>query len=519
VANVVSRPVLRSWEIPFLGRAGAPVERQLPLSDLRVSVRGDRVVLRSVRLDREVVPRLTSAHMAGPHSAAAYRFLKSVEYQDSAAQSGWSWGVLEDAEYLPRVRAGRLVLALAEWRLRGGRLRPLAEAKTVVARLQAARRLREELQLPRFVLQVEGDNVLPLDLDNPLCIEALAHGVGVKPLTLREMFPGPDALCAAGPEGRFVHEFVVPFLRERAPSPPPRRVRPVVELPRVLPPGSEWLYAKIYCGGTVADRLLVERLGPWLKEAEATGEIDRWFFLRYRDPEAHLRLRVHGTPERLLASVLPALLERLRGEVAERAAWRVQLDTYVREVERYGGPEGMLLSERLFHADSAAALELVGRFQHEEGADARWRLALAGCHLLLEDLEVPLPERVAFLDLACEGLEREHGAGAYTEAALGKRYRVERPALEALLAGTGPLVEALAPLWARSARSRPVIAELRTLERDGKLGVGWGELAASYVHMHVNRLIRSAPRAHELVLYDFLRRLYRSRISRSTAGR
>lgn len=34
-------------------------------------------------------------------------------------------------------------------------------------------------------------------------------------------------------------------------------------------------------------------------------------------------------------------------------------------------------------------------------------------------------------------------------------------------------------------------------------------------HMHVNRLVRSAQRAHELVLYDFLARLYAAQSARS----
>ena len=36
--------------------------------------------------------------------------------------------------------------------------------------------------------------------------------------------------------------------------------------------------------------------------------------------------------------------------------WRVQLDTYEREMERYGGEAGIGLAERVFHADSYAEL-------------------------------------------------------------------------------------------------------------------------------------------------------------------
>lgn len=43
-------------------------------------------------------------------------------------------------------------------------------------------------------------------------------------------------------------------------------------------------------------------------------------------------------------------------------------------------------------------------------------------------------------------------------------------------------------------------------------------LAGSYIHMHANRLLRSAARAQELVLYDFLCRLYESQAARRDRG-
>ena len=45
-------------------------------------------------------------------------------------------------------------------------------------------------------------------------------------------------------------------------------------------------------------------------------------------------------------------------------------------MERYGGPEGMQLAEQLFHADSEAVAGDRRALDGDEGADARWRLAL-----------------------------------------------------------------------------------------------------------------------------------------------
>jgi thiopeptide-type bacteriocin biosynthesis protein len=70
----------------------------------------------------------------------------------------------------------------------------------------------------------------------------------------------------------------------------------------------------------------------------------------------------------------------------------------------------------------------------------------------------------------------------------------------------------------RSERIAPLVDELTSLNGAGRLSVPLSELAASHVHMHVNRLLRSAHRAHELVIYDFLARLYRSRAERDARG-
>ena len=89
--------------------------------------------------------------------------------------------------------------------------------------------------------------------------------------------------------------------------------------------------------------------------------------------------------------------------------------------------------------------------------------------------------------------------------------------MEALLAGQAPtpaLRQGLAALHRRSERLAPVAAELRARSRSGRLTLPLGEFARNVAHMHAGRILRSGLRAQELVLYDFLERLYRSRHAR-----
>ncbi|HEV7519039.1 MAG TPA: thiopeptide-type bacteriocin biosynthesis protein, partial [Thermoanaerobaculia bacterium] len=342
-----------------------------------------------------------------------------------------------------------------------------------------------------------------------------------------EFFPGPDQLCARGPEGRFVHELIVPLVqvprvKEEAPPggarPAGRSAPPIPASPRSFPPGSEWLYVKLYTGSSTADRVLRELIAPVVEEALGQGAADGWFFIRYGDPQWHVRVRFHGAPATLCGRILPALSGTAAEWLGDGRLWKLQLDTYEREVERYGGPEGIVLAERLFEADSRAVLEIVQSLEGDEGADARWRLALLGTDLLLADLGLDAGGKIAVLARLRESYLREFGGSKDLRVQLDQKFRAERRSLETLLdlrqAEESPLSPGIAALRERGERSAPALAELRRLETEGRLTVPIPDLAFSFVHMHVNRMIRSAARAHELVIYDLLGRLHESQAAR-----
>lgn len=521
IGNVLLRPVLREYEIPFLGRSGAPEERLLPIDDLLVSIRFGRVVLRSARLDTEVVPRLTTAHnFASARNLGAYRFLCTLQGQGVASGLGFSWGALEGAPYLPRLVSGRLVLSLARWNLTAAQLKPVLAGQGA-ARYQALQALRQAVGLPRHCAVVDGDNVLPLDLDNVLSVETAVQLFKERPaVTLTECLHGEDHLCAAGPEGRFVHDLVVPFLRRAPaavpPAPPPRSRAAEAPMPRRFLPGTEWLFVKIYAGTAALDQVLREAAGPVVRRALGSAAAQGWFFIRYSDPDWHLRLRLRGDPRRLLGETLPDLHEALGPLLADGRVWRLSVDSYEREVERYGGPTGMALSEALFQADSEATLAIVDTLSGDEGAEARWRLCLRGMDRLLADLGLDLAGRHQVVQGARASFGREHGfdRDPTLERQIGERFRRERVGLEGLLsaapAAEHPLGPGLLALAERSERLLPIAAALR----QAPLTVPLAALAGSYLHMHANRLLRSAARAQELVLYDFLTRLYSSQIAR-----
>jgi lantibiotic biosynthesis protein len=357
----------------------------------------------------------------------------------------------------------------------------------------------------------------------------LAHEVcGRTYAVLVEMVPGPDELCASGPEGAFTHQVIIPFVRnpqlEPEPRPEPVRQEPVpaqagnaVPCARRFPPGSEWLYVKLFTGTATADQVL-RRIASVLTWALTSGGADQWFFLRYGDPDWHLRLRIHGAPNRLLHETLP-LLTRVTAPLLDTGElWRLQLDTYEREVERYGGETGIRLAERVFHADSDAVLAAVRDLTGDAGAELRWRVALRGVDLLFDDLGLTLEQKRAIAAAARRGYGREFGADGAFQQEVSHRYRRERAAVEALLdperEPPAELAASIRALHQRSAALAWPARELRAAARTGRLTVSLPELALSLAHMHVNRMLRSAQRAQELVIYEMLGRAYSSQAAR-----
>jgi thiopeptide-type bacteriocin biosynthesis protein len=510
--NVSARPVLRRWEIPCLGRSGAVPECQLPLADLLVSVDGGRVVLHSRSRGRRVVPRLTSAHNYANRGVAVYRFLCAVQDQD-AMGGGDFWGPLASAPALPRVRHGRAILALARWRLRAELLGPKRDTAADHASVQAWRRT---WGVPRFVAQTDFGGQLPVDLENALSVDALVDDLRSRELTLVEMFPPPDQLMVRGPEGAFTHEMVIPF--ERPPDAGRGASRSRVDgsdIVRMVPPGNDWVYARIYTGETIADGVLLETVAPLAARLIASDVAHQWFFLRYRDTAFHLRVRFRGAAGRLQSEGLPAIHAALDELVAGGQAWRIEFGTYHREAERYGGPAAMDHIERLFHADSDAVVNLLEQLEPgEAGLVERWQIGLAGVDRLLRDLGMDLRDRLGMIRRHRDGLVRTLGFGPATMGKAGDRFRKERDTLAALLAagpgGEHPLEPGLVTLAERSARWEEPVRALHQLEREGRLVIPIAEIAGSLVHMYLNRLLRGNNTAQELVISDFLLRLYQA---------
>lgn len=532
IGNVLCRPVLRDYEIPYMGRSGAPPDRQLPVNDLLVGIDGTSIVLYSRRLGRRVIPRVTTAHgFMYLQSPSIYRLLCWMQQQSGASFPSFSWGPLAALNHLPRVSVGRVILCLARWTLSVAEVGAIGKDEGS-ARFLAVQELRRRRNLPRWVVLRERDNSLPVDLENALSVDAFVHVLKrVGQATLLEMYPMPDKLCVSGPEGRFYHELHIPFTRkprkESASSAKTEAAQNSVTFvsrasvpreTRILPPGSEWLYIKLYGGRVVLDEILTTAVRTLVRSAISSGSAIRWFFIRYADPHDHLRIRFNGTPARIARELLPQVFDSFNPLLASGKLFRIEFDTYEREIERYGGVEGMLAAEDIFFADSEAVLDILGETAGDQGVDIRWRIGLMSIDQLLTDFGLADEAKRTAMEFLRNAYQKEFTIDAAGKKLLSAMFRAERKKMESLF-GDSSEEEWQFAKRALARRSNGMVGSFRRLQAlaaEGKLGTDVFSLAGSFSHMHINRLIRSSQRAHELVLYDFLYQIYDGRIAKRT---
>jgi hypothetical protein len=116
--------------------------------------------------------------------------------------------------------------------------------------------------------------------------------------------------------GHALVEFVVPLVRQAVhtvgapPSIPPSSAsayRPPADavLARMRPPGTDWLFVKLYVESERAEALLAGTVRQFCNAQLNAGRCASWFFIRYSDPDPHLGIRLRGDPNRLTQDLLP----------------------------------------------------------------------------------------------------------------------------------------------------------------------------------------------------------------------
>ncbi|MCD7938417.1 MAG: thiopeptide-type bacteriocin biosynthesis protein [Tannerellaceae bacterium] len=281
-------------------------------------------------------------------------------------------------------------------------------------------------------------------------------------------------------------------------------------------PGSEWLYIKLYTGHKTADKILSKEIAAVLREFRKRDIVEKWFFIRYSDPGFHLRIRFHLKKKEYTGEALSLLYSKLNRLVEERSIWKIQVDTYDRELERYGHTL-IQEAEAFFYADSTCILSLIRKPDVLQNEEYRWMISLKLIDALFDDYGIDLLQRSRLMEQMSAAYKQEFGFNTYNSKQFNVKYREKKKLVEQVLKGQGEtdFTTLFSPIRKRSRILRPIVKDLKKKLPQEKAVVSLESLIGSYLHMTLNRLFRSKNRKHELVIYDFMRRYYASELART----
>jgi thiopeptide-type bacteriocin biosynthesis protein len=515
VGNVLLRPVLRNYEIPYVGKSGIASSNQIPVKDILISIRNNEIILRSLKHNKRVMPRLTTAHNFKNMALPLYRFLGDLQYQNLSYTGFWEWGILSALPQLPRVAYKNLIIEKAKWRIENKEIKDLPKNREEY--LSYFRKLTNKLKIPQRVSYVEGDNKLYINFEHVAGIDLFLYYIKrYGAITVEEFLFNEDNCIVKDINGApFTNEFIIPLYRKNEIKEQPLN-NPSNEnaVKRKFSPHSEWLYFKIYCGPTIAEKLLKNELLLFVEEGLDTNLFEKFFFLRYKDDSWHIRIRFFNSDANKQPAVQQKLMQLLQPLLDANLIEKIALDTYVRELERYGD-DIIEESEDLFYTDSLAVLRFINLLEGEDLEKYRLFFAVRSIDNLLDDFKLSIVEKKQLLKIIASAFLKEFGGHSSLEKLLNDKYRIQQKELFSHMNSKfdieNEIEEAVDVFKKRSAMNKPVVEIL--LRKIGNDTLKRDNILRSYIHMFVNRLFVNHQRKYELAVGHFLERYYTSQFA------
>jgi thiopeptide-type bacteriocin biosynthesis protein len=524
--NVLMRPVFRNYEIPYLSKSVLPKNQQITLDDLHISIRNNQLYLHSKRLNKQILPRLGNAHNYSFNSLPVYHFLCDMQTQNIRRNLFFSWGNLNtEFSFLPRIEVGNVIISSATWQLIRVQYQMLLEKNTNL--YYTVSKWRKKWQLPNLILLAEGDNELLINLKDELSLKMFFSIIKKKSkIVLKEfLFDEKTAIIKDKKGNSFTNEFVASLQKQRTKEPILRTISYELtpfyphkeKLTRNFSLGTEWLYYKLYCGVKIADRILTKVLKPLTEKLIKQHLIDNWFFIRYADPEIHLRIRFHFTDLNNIGTVIQLFQHSIAEYEQNGLIWKVQTDTYQREIERYG-EKTIVLSEQLFYYDSKYIVNMLDMIDGDEGERIRWMFAIKSVDEFLSNFKYSFEQKMHLMENLKTSFAYEFNINKNLKMQIDKKFRIYRKTITEFIDSKNDPKSVLQPLFKllkqKSVDIEQFVNKILAVHKNNELHLLLDDLLASYIHMLFNRLFKNKQRLHEMVVYDFMWRTYRSKLAK-----
>ena len=274
--------------------------------------------------------------------------------------------------------------------------------------------------------------------------------------------------------------------------------------------GDEWLYFKIYCGYKTSDNILIEIIKPFSEQLIKEDYIDKWFFIRYADPNHHIRFRLRLNDRKNIGLLIHNFNNLIKHYIESKSIWSIQIDCYDREIERYG-LETIELSEEIFFNDSTEIvnyLSIVQNTSYNSSLLSKPIFSLKLIDFYLSTFELSDSQKLKFLEKLRESFYKEFDINKDNKKQIEEVYKNNKEEVYNKMMNTDNYLE-------NKSLKKNLSKLLDILKKESSTHEELNYKLSSFIHMSINRLYYSNNRIHELVCYDVLWKFYKSKTSRN----
>lgn len=214
--NILRRPVLRAFEIAYLANPAVNKDYTIDLNDLMISIRNNKIILRSKKHNKEVIPCLSNAHNYAAKSLPIYHFLCDLQSQDIKPIYSFSWGILETHyDFFPRVEYKGVLLSKSKWIVSKTEIMPFYKMDGIPL-FETFSIWRKQRSIPGLVNWAYFDNTLLLDFEKEIGIQLfLKSVVNHAKITLEEFLFTKQSVVKNANGENFANQFILSFYKNQ----------------------------------------------------------------------------------------------------------------------------------------------------------------------------------------------------------------------------------------------------------------------------------------------------------------
>lgn len=265
--------------------------------------------------------------------------------------------------------------------------------------------------------------------------------------------------------------------------------------------GSEWLYFKIYTNEVHADSILINVVYPIFKKHLVSNKASNCFFIRYYDPDFHLRIRFELSENKYILEIINEINMRFKKYIKNEAVWNITIDSYERELVRYG-KTNIINSENLFCIDSLNVINLL-KYIYSNNLTENHKIIISMKYIMsyVSLFYTDIKDKIALFEMLSKSFHDEFNTNRYTKKEINSIYQ---SITETNIEFDKKYLKDF------SSQNTELITLINNVKKQlHKDKINTNDYISSLVHMFCNRFFNANNRQMELIIYDFILKEYK----------